>query len=40
MREQWQHFIGGEFVAPARGDYLDSTSPETGELVAQPGALE
>jgi len=38
MREQWQHFIGGEFVAPASGASIDSTSPETGELVTRVAA--
>lgn len=28
-----QHFIGGEQVAPASGDYFDSTNPATGRLL-------
>ena len=38
MREQWQHFIGGEFVAPVSGSYIDSTSPATGEWVTRVAA--
>ena len=33
MRERWEHFIGGAFVAPASGAYLDSTDPATGAHV-------
>jgi aldehyde dehydrogenase (NAD+) len=38
MREQWQHFIGGEFVAPASGACIDSTNPATGEVVTRIAA--
>jgi (Z)-2-((N-methylformamido)methylene)-5-hydroxybutyrolactone dehydrogenase len=27
-----QHFIGGEWVAPASGEYFESTNPATREV--------
>ena len=38
MRKQWEHWIGGEWVAPASASYLDSTNPRTGEKVTQIAA--
>ena len=38
MQEQWEHFIGGEWVAPAGGGYLDSTNPTNGEHVTRIAA--
>jgi aldehyde dehydrogenase (NAD+) len=35
MREQWDHFIDGEWIAPKSGRYLDSTNPATGECVTR-----
>jgi aldehyde dehydrogenase (NAD+) len=35
MREQWDHFIDGEWAAPKSGRYLDSTNPATGECVTR-----
>ena len=29
------NFIGGEFVAPASGAYLDDIEPATGNVIAQ-----
>ena len=28
--EQFEHHIGGEWVAPAAGEYFESTNPATG----------
>jgi aldehyde dehydrogenase (NAD+) len=38
MRDRWEHFIDGEWVAPANGQYLDSTNPANGERVTQVAA--
>jgi aldehyde dehydrogenase (NAD+) len=38
MREQWDHFIDGEWVAPKSGRYLDSSNPATGERVTRVAA--
>jgi len=38
MREQWEHFIDGEWTKPATGRYLDSTNPATGERVTRVAA--
>jgi aldehyde dehydrogenase (NAD+) len=35
MRDQWEHFIGGEWVAPKSGRYLDSVDPATGQHVTR-----
>ena len=35
MQEQWEHFIGGDWVKPADGEYLESTSPATGDSVTR-----
>lgn len=31
MQQQWNHFIGGGFVPPAGGAYLDECDPRTGQ---------
>ena len=31
MQQQWNHFIGGQFAAPASGAYLDECDPRTGK---------
>src|SRR5262249_22104508 len=31
MKERWDHFVGGRFVLPQSGRYLDSYNPVTGE---------
>ncbi len=33
--EQYENFIGGEWVAPVDGDYFDNTSPVDGSLIAR-----
>ena len=33
MTERLQHFIGGEYIAPADGGYFDSTNPATLEVL-------
>jgi len=38
MRDRWEHFIDGKWVAPKSGRYLDSTNPATGELVTRVAA--
>ncbi len=38
MRDQWEHFIGGEWLKPASGRYLDSSNPATGEHVTKIAA--
>ena len=35
LRPRYDHFIGGEWVAPASGRYLDSISPSTEEKLAE-----
>ncbi len=32
FRDQYDHFVGGEYVRPSRGFYLDTTTPVTGEV--------
>ncbi|HEX6343196.1 aldehyde dehydrogenase family protein [Umezawaea sp.] len=32
FRDQYDHFVGGEYVPPARGFYFDNTTPVTGEV--------
>src|SRR5438132_11181165 len=34
LRTPVDHFIGGEYVAPAGGDYFETTNPATGEVLA------
>jgi len=38
MRERWEHFIDGDWVAPRRGRYLDSTNPASGQRVTRVAA--
>ena len=35
LRPRYDHFIGGDWVAPANGRYLDSISPSTEEKLAE-----
>ncbi|HWO66359.1 MAG TPA: aldehyde dehydrogenase family protein [Umezawaea sp.] len=32
FRDQYDHFVGGEYVPPSRGFYFDNPSPVTGEV--------
>jgi aldehyde dehydrogenase len=32
FRDRYDHFVGGEYVPPSRGSYLDNPSPGTGEV--------
>ncbi|WP_184693334.1 acetaldehyde dehydrogenase ExaC [Saccharothrix tamanrassetensis] len=34
-RERYDHFIGGEYVPPARGDYFANPTPVTGEVFTE-----
>jgi aldehyde dehydrogenase (NAD+) len=38
MRERWEHFSNGKWVAPRAGRYLDSTNPANRELVTRIAA--
>src|SRR5699024_4427960 len=35
FRERYDNFIGGEWVAPADGEYMDNITPVTGEVFCQ-----
>ncbi len=35
VRERYDNFIGGEWVAPAKGNYFENTTPITGEVVCE-----
>ncbi|WP_336951661.1 aldehyde dehydrogenase [Sphingobium aromaticivastans] len=35
IREKYDNFIGGQWVAPVRGDYFDNLSPVTGQSVCK-----
>ncbi|WP_176598490.1 aldehyde dehydrogenase [Sphingobium sp. 15-1] len=35
IREKYDNFIGGQWVAPTRGDYFDNISPVTGQSVCK-----
>ena len=35
IRERYDNYIGGQWVAPAKGDYFDNISPVTGQVVCQ-----
>ncbi|HEX4650204.1 MAG TPA: aldehyde dehydrogenase, partial [Granulicella sp.] len=35
LRKQYQNFIGGEWVAPASGQYFENPTPVTGETLCQ-----
>ena len=38
MRERWDHFIDGAYVAPKSGRYLDDFAPTTGAKLSQIAA--
>ena len=35
LRARYENFIGGQWVAPAKGAYIDNVSPTTGQVVCQ-----
>ena len=35
IRERYENYIGGAWVAPATGEYFDNISPVTGQVVCQ-----
>ena len=35
IRDKYENFIGGQWVAPTRGDYFDNISPVTGQVVCK-----
>src|SRR6201996_851391 len=35
LRSQYENFIGGKWVAPAKGGYFDNVSPTTGQVVSR-----
>src|SRR5450432_2222628 len=35
LRSRYENFIGGEWVAPAKGGYFDNISPTTGQVICQ-----
>jgi len=35
LRSQYENFIGGKWVAPAKGGYFDNVSPTTGQVICQ-----
>jgi aldehyde dehydrogenase len=35
LRSRYENFIGGEWMAPARGGYFDNISPTTGEVICR-----
>ena len=35
IRDQYDNFIGGQWVAPAKGGYFDNVSPVTGQVVGR-----
>src|SRR6202795_399559 len=35
LRSHYENFIGGKWVAPARGGYFDNISPTTGEVICR-----
>ncbi|HUO19910.1 MAG TPA: aldehyde dehydrogenase [Steroidobacteraceae bacterium] len=37
LRGRYENFIGGKWVAPVRGGYIDNVSPTTGQVVCQVG---
>jgi len=34
-KEQFENFIGGEWVAPLSGEYFDNVSPVDGEVLTR-----
>ncbi|MDO5051524.1 MAG: aldehyde dehydrogenase family protein, partial [Pseudoclavibacter sp.] len=37
FRSRYEHYIGGEWVAPARGEYFENITPVTGEVFCEVG---
>jgi aldehyde dehydrogenase len=35
LRSRYENFIGGEWIAPAKGGYFDNVSPTTGQVICQ-----
>jgi aldehyde dehydrogenase len=35
LRSRYENFIGGKWVAPAKGGYFDNVSPTTGQVICQ-----
>jgi len=35
FKPRYGNYIGGEFVAPIKGEYFTNTSPVTGEVIAE-----
>ena len=35
FKSRYGNFIGGEFVAPVKGQYFTNTTPVTGEAIAE-----
>src|SRR5271168_2683656 len=35
LRSRYENFIGGEWIAPAKGAYFDNISPTTGQVICQ-----
>jgi len=35
LRAKYENFIGGEWVAPAKGGYFDNISPTTGQVICK-----
>src|ERR1700761_6285373 len=35
LRSQYENFIGGKWVAPAKGGYFDNVSPTTGQVICK-----
>src|SRR5580658_4107979 len=35
LRARYENFIGGKWVAPAKGGYFDNISPTTGQVICQ-----
>ena len=37
VKDQYDHFIGGEWVAPVKGDYFENPTPVTGQVFTRVG---
>lgn len=35
FKEKYENFIGGEWIAPVKGNYFNNTTPVTGEIICQ-----
>src|ERR1700675_2962276 len=35
LRARYENFIGGQWVAPAKGGYFDNISPTTGQVICK-----